>query len=561
MHCFILKFRPRESFSAKDLPESTITHMYKYYNARRLDLIRTVLKVREEVYQEAEKSHAVLNSGLHGSPARHLLSTGSLSNITGSMSALNSVISSQPFELAREKFGRSMHLEKQWLIAALKAELANVRELEKADSFHSEKNNQELIDMRKKSDKKRMNDAQKRKEADRRAADQEEARRRDCEDAKENFCKRQDEIRLKEEQAREAAREKFMRQLELEKERALRQEMQEMKRLETENEMKRTQEVREEADRLRKTDMEKRKSEYMDSIHQKGLAKQKKINDALKRDARMRYEKLQRYQEKEARDQELKEQQRHENLKKAMEKAKEQHMKELARQKAYEEAKQLEHEKKNRALLRREESEMKLERNREEKARQMAARREAEYLREACRDFNLERMKRRDEFKRDSIGEHTAMKMARSKILEEERRLMTLERKRALDGSYRARELAREMIHDMKIKSKFNSHKIESLIHSLTKEKELTSLFKPYDPATRILASVASANRPGKFSPLPARSIIVGGSPMPVDEAKTNGEQKQGVVGGVDSPDARYSKIGGGRNAASTPNLTKIATH
>eukprot|EP00388_Colpodella_angusta_P006610 GDKJ01019389.1.p1 GENE.GDKJ01019389.1~~GDKJ01019389.1.p1 ORF type:complete len:484 (+),score=145.53 GDKJ01019389.1:1-1452(+) len=463
-------------------------------------------------------------------------------------------MNSQPFELAREKFGRSMHLEKQWLVSALKAELTRVREMERAASFHFENNSNELKRMQKESQIKRRQDAEKRMEADKRMMELEEARRRDRLEAKENFRKRQEEMQAKEERMREETRLKFLRQLEQEEERAKKEMEREQKALQEEEETRLRILKREQDDTARKLLREARKNEFLEAIKKSAELKEKKINDALKRDAKLRTIKMQHYKEKEMKEEEIKEQKKQQELFEAIEKAKKMQMKEMLRQRAMQEAKKREQEMIERVLIRRSESEMKLQRSREEKERQIVAKREADFLKEACRDFNLERLRRRDDFKKETIAEHTALKMARSKILEEERRLMQIERKKALEGSYRAREIARNMIHEMKIKSKFNSGKIAHLIQTLTKEKTFSPLFKSFDPSKPILQSVASADHPGCDSPLPTRGQNVGMNPLDIPAHMLNpSTEGQDATKNISNSPAKLP--------GSSPSRSKITAH
>ncbi|KAF4725554.1 hypothetical protein FOZ63_031262 [Perkinsus olseni] len=457
-----LLYRPVEAFADGQLSPRLVKLRYDFYEAKRKDLLTAAKLARDKLIPSTK--------GGGGSDDDDALRQ-----------------SYCTVQLERHKLNRIQQHERRWLESTLGHELNMLKEMENSVAYMEAEDNSAADKMADDAAKmKELNDKRRERE-EAKQAEAEAQSRLEKEMAKREFLRQQQELmdhQKKEEERKQALHEKSL----AEAERRRKQEYDKMMqqeyawRLQQDklNEMNRKDE-----ERLRiQEEQKEHRQEYMRSIIKKKndrVMASMKNNEEL--EIRRKQEYLDRLEQEEAREQRLEERRRYhheEGSKRSLALA-------LKRKHIINEAVRRQEERRKAILDHQQETEQRLLEHEIKRERYLAFKRELDALKNKNKEMNVMRQRRREEHKRNTYAVQSRIKNEKSDNLIGERNRLWEERRQTGLEAYRARELIKSTIMDMKVKSKLSSGKLEKVIKDILRKKRFSPDASSSTPAAALL--------------------------------------------------------------------------
>jgi len=436
-----LIFKPVEDFAERGLSPRLVKLRYDFFEAKRKDLLTACRRARSQMISKQERGSALPEGG----------------KINTSMVAAASALESDTIRLEKHKLARVQMNERRWLQSALGAELENLKKLEKNSQEMAQAAsddaaaNKEASDKRKaESDRKREEEHQKALQAQFQAKLERELIAKEFE--KEQEAQRQRAIEAarekKEKRKREIAEEERKRQAELEKQQA--QERAWQRQQERINEMNAQ-------DAERRAILAKQKEEQLELLAAKSAAKDEKMYNSMMANLELERKRESDYEanleEDRLRNLKLEEERRlfqEQAAKRSLQTV-------LKRRHIAEESNRQLEQKRQSVLQHMEEVDMRMMEHEMKKHRYLEFKKELDGLKEKNKELNVERTRRRQEFKRESISEACRQKTMKADMTVLERQRLWDERRKIALLSQQARDEVRGEITRQKIKSQFDS--------------------------------------------------------------------------------------------------------
>merc|ERR1719261_1387084 len=98
------------------------------------------------------------------------------------------------------------------------------------------------------------------------------------------------------------------------------------------------------------------------------------------------------------------------------------------------------------------------------KERYLEFKRELDMLKEKNKELNVQRMRRRSEYRREQLAEQARQKAAKADFVQLERQRLYDDRRRTASVSQAYRDRVREIVHTQKLESKFDSSAVEGAL-------------------------------------------------------------------------------------------------
>merc|ERR1719261_2466699 len=98
------------------------------------------------------------------------------------------------------------------------------------------------------------------------------------------------------------------------------------------------------------------------------------------------------------------------------------------------------------------------------KERYLEFKRELDMLKEKNKELNVQRMRRRQEYRREQLAEQARQKAAKADFVQLERQRLYDDRRRTASVSQAYRDRVREIVHTQKLESKFDSSAVEGAL-------------------------------------------------------------------------------------------------
>jgi hypothetical protein len=475
-----LIFRPVEEFAEPGMEPRLVRLRFEFFDAKRRDLLTLVKRSRTQLVSKEERQAALTQGGKSTSSSPELRRRSQAADghlIVAAASAKES----DTIALEKHKLARVQANERKWLQSALGSELQRLRDLEAADQRMS----QETADGEKAADddskRKKEQNEKKRQEEAKKAAEQAAILRLERQLAKEQFEREQEEMQLK---ARQAALEK-KRALERGKEEAERkkqmdQEKQAAQERAWQRQQERIQEMQEK-DAERRRVMEAQKKDLQDLMRQKIDAKNDRIQKSIENNMELERQKEEALEmqmlENMERQARLEEEKRL-NQQQAAKRSLHQYLK---RKEIADNAAKEQEDRRQEVLRKMEEVEARMMDHDMKKERYLEFKRELDMLKEKNKELNVQRMRRRQEYRREQLADEARKKAAKADFVQLERQRLYDDRRRTASMSQLYRDRVREIVHVQKLRSEFDSSAVEGALRQVFSDPS----FNPQTPKVR----------------------------------------------------------------------------
>merc|ERR1719159_567385 len=371
---------------------------------------------------------------------------------------------SDTIALEKHKLARVQSNERKWLQAALGSELKRLRDLEAADQRLS----QEAADGEKAAvddSKRRKEQAEKKRQEEmKKAAEQAAMLRLERQLAKEQFEREQEEAHMKAkrdaiekkralERAKEEAEQK--RQRDLEKQAAQERAWQ--------RQQERIQEMNEK-DAERRRVQAQLKKEQMDAFKAKVDAKNDRIQKSIENNMMLAQQKEEELEAQIASNMERQARLDEEKMLAQQQAAKRSLHMYLKRKEIADNAAKEQEDRRQEVLQKMEEVEARMMDHDMKKERYLEFKRELDMLKEKNKELNVQRMNRRQEYRREQLAEQARQKAAKADFVQLERQRLYDDRRRTASVSQAYRDRVREIVHTQKLESKFDSSAVEGAL-------------------------------------------------------------------------------------------------
>jgi len=466
-----LVFKPVEQFAEKGLSPRLVKLRFDFFEAKRKDLLTACRRARSQLISKQER-------GQHPP-------VGADATVNTSMVAAASALESDTIRLEKHKLARVQANERRWLQSALGAELDNLKKLEQGAQQAAQEAADDSAAMKAESDRRKAESDRKRAEEHQKALEQQAQQRLERELARQEFEKEQEMQRQKAIQAAKDKKEQHLReieeaqrkqQIELEKQAA--QERAWQRQQERINEMA-------EKDAERRAVLEKQKQDQDRLMQERAMAKQNRMEKSMQNNLELEQKREDDFNEK-------LEQDRERNEKLALERrlfqeqaAKRSLQMLLKRRAIAEESNRQVEDKRQETLEHMEEVDGRMLAHEMKKQRYLEFKRELDHLKEKNKELNVERTRRRQEFKRETTAESCRQKTMKADMTILERQRLWDERRKTALLSQQARDDIRGEITRQKIKSQFDSRIAKNMLNEIFQ----TEQFNPKD-ATQSMPSL-----------------------------------------------------------------------
>jgi hypothetical protein len=456
-----LVFKPVEQFAEKGLSPRLVKLRFDFFEAKRKDLLTACRRARSQLISKQER-------GQHPAPE---------ATVNTSMVAAASALESDTIRLEKHKLARVQMNERKWLQSALGAELENLRKLEQGAQQAAQEAADDSAALKAESDRRKAESDQKRAEEHQRALEAQAQQRLERELARQEFEKEQEEQHRKaiqaakdkkERRAREIEEENRKKQIELDKQAA--QERAWQRQQERINEMA-------EKDAERRAVLEKQKNDNARLMEERAAAKNNRMEKSMANNMAIEQKREDDFNERMEMD-------RQRNEKLALERRlyQEQSAKKslqmlLKRRAIAEESNRQVEESRQQTLEHMEEVDNRMMEHEMKKHRYLEFKRELDHLKEKNKELNVERTRRRQEFKRESTAESCRQKTMKADMTVLERQRLWDERRKTALLSQQARDDIRGEITRQKIKSQFDSKIAKNMLNEIF----ATEQFNPKD--------------------------------------------------------------------------------
>jgi hypothetical protein len=367
--------------------------------------------------------------------------------------------------------------ERRWLQSALGAELENLKKLEQGAQQAAQDAADDTAALKAESDRRKAESDRKRAEEHQKALEAQAQQRLERELARQEFEREQEETRQKQIQAAKAKKEQHLReieeanrkqQIELEKQAA--QERAWQRQQERINEMN-------DKDAERRSILAKQKEDTGRLMEERAMAKANKMEKSMQNNLDIERQREQDFNDKLEED-------RMRNEKLALERrlfqeqaAKKSLQMLLKRRSIAEESNRQCEEKRQQTLEHMEDVDNRMLDHEMKKQRYLEFKRELDHLKEKNKELNVERTRRRQEFKRETTAEGCRQKTMKADMTVLERQRLWDERRKTALLSQQARDDIRGEITRQKIKSQFDSKIAKNMLNEIFQ----TEQFNPKD--------------------------------------------------------------------------------
>jgi hypothetical protein len=393
------------------------------------------------------------------------------------MVAAASALESDTIRLEKHKLARVQANERRWLQSALGAELDNLKKLEQGAQQAAQDAADDTAALKAESDRRKAESDRKRAEEHQKALEAQAQQRLERELARQEFEREQEETRQKQIQAAKAKKEQHLReieeanrkqQIELEKQAA--QERAWQRQQERINEMN-------EKDAERRSILAKQKEDTGRLMEERAMAKANKMEKSMQNNLELERQREQDFNDKLEED-------RMRNEKLALERrlfqeqaAKKSLQMLLKRRSIAEESNRQCEEKRQQTLEHMEDVDNRMLDHEMKKQRYLEFKRELDHLKEKNKELNVERTRRRQEFKRETTAEGCRQKTMKADMTVLERQRLWDERRKTALLSQQARDDIRGEITRQKIKSQFDTKIAKNMLNEIFQ----TEQFNPKD--------------------------------------------------------------------------------
>merc|ERR1719310_581397 len=448
----MLVYKPLETFAEKNLSPRLVKLRFDFFEAKRKDLLTACRRARSQLISKQER-------GQHPPVSAD-------ATVNTSMVAAASALESDTIRLEKHKLARVQANERRWLQSAQGA----------ADDTAA---------LKAESDRRKAESDRKRAEEHQKALEAQAQQRLERELARQEFEKEQEEQHRKaiqaakdkkERRAREIEEENRKKQIELDKQAA--QERAWQRQQERINEMA-------EKDAERRAVLEKQKADNARLMEERAAAKNNRMEKSMANNMAIEQKREDDFNERMEMD-------RQRNEKLALERrlyqeqaAKKSLQMLLKRRAIAEESNRQLEENRQRTLEHMEEVDNRMMEHEMKKHRYLEFKRELDHLKEKNKELNVERTRRRQEFKREATAESCRQKTMKADMTVLERQRLWDERRKTALLSQQARDDIRGEITRQKIKSQFDSKIAKNMLNEIFQ----TEQFNPKD-ATQSMPSL-----------------------------------------------------------------------
>lgn len=485
-----LLHRPIDMFQERALSPRLVKLRYDFFEAKRRDLLAASRRAREQLVAEEKREKDVTSRELEVIAKDSGISKGAILALSG-----------DTLKLERQKLMKAQEIERNWLRNALHNELANLKTLE----GNNTKLLQEAAD-----DSQANEDAARRvKEVnDKRSAEEEkktmemEARQKlERQIAKEEFHKQQEELKLKGQQEALRQQEAYERQL---------RDMERKKEAEVEKQRKREAAYKEQlakknemlAQDLRRQDiMQNQKSMFQEAMKDKKEGRDLRIYQSIEANHEIEQKRRMEFEEKE-RQTEIREQRLMENRAMEQEESAKKSFQLMMRRKVIQKDAARKMEDRRMAILEsQEDKEQRLLEHEQKKERYLDFKKELDTLRAHNKEINVERQRRKEEFKREETADQVKRKDEKVECMVSERKRLHMIRRAGQSEAYRAREQVKQEIMRQRVSSKFDSKILAKKLSTLMQHELFTPGIIQSSASAPVLRAAQAATRQAQAVP------------------------------------------------------------
>jgi hypothetical protein len=458
-----LVFKPVDQFAEKGLSPRLVKLRFDFFEAKRKDLLTACRRARSQLISKQER-------GQHPP-------IGPDATVNTSMVAAASALESDTIRLEKHKLARVQANERRWLQSALGAELDNLKKLEMGAQQAAQEAADDSAAMKAESDRRKAEGDRKRAEEHQKALEQAAQQRLERELARQEFEKEQE---AQHQRAIQAAKDKkAKRALEIEEENRKHQRELEKQAAQERAWQRQQERINEmaEKDAERREVLEQQKADQGRLMEERAMAKANRMEKSMQNNLDIERQREQDFNDRMEND-------RIRNEKLALERrlfqeqaAKKSLQMLLKRRSIAEESNRQNEEKRQNTLEAMEEVDNRMLEHEMKKQRYLEFKRELDHLKEKNKELNVERTRRRQEFKRETTSEACRQKTMKADMTILERQRLWDERRKTALLSQQARDDIRGEITRQKIKSQFDSKIAKNMLNEIFQ----TEQFNPKD--------------------------------------------------------------------------------
>jgi len=446
----MLVYKPLETFAEKNLSPRLVKLRYDFFEAKRKDLLTACRRARSQLMAKED--------------ARRGTQAEAKASMDASMVAAASALESDTIRLEKHKLARVQALERRWLESALGAELEALRKLEEGSQQAAQEASDDAAREREEADRRHAESERKKEQEHQRALEQKAQLQLERQLAREEFRKEQEMLEKKKIAEAKRKRERAAQ----ERKEAEQKVLAEQAKRDAQERAFQVQQERiaemERADAERRMLFLEQKAARDAVVEQRRNAQKNKIqqsvenNEALERQRELEFQnKLALNKERMYRLEEERRAHQEGTAKRSLQAM-------LKRRHIADEANRINEGKRNNLLEHQEEVEHRLMEHEHKKQRYLEFKRELDQLKEKNKLMNVERTRRRNEFRRESVAEMCRNKTAKADMTVIERQRLWDERRATAMASQNARDHVRGLILKQKIESRFDTMQARELV-------------------------------------------------------------------------------------------------
>lgn len=447
-----LIFRPMESFAEKNLEPRLVKLRYDFFEAKRKDLLTACRRARSQMVARDER----LNPEGQKPPTDKPM--------TSSMVAAASALESDTIRLEKHKLARVQMNERRWLQSALGAELESLRKLEQGSQQAAQEAADDSAADKAASDRRKAESERKREEEHQRALEAEAQNQLERELARQEFEREQERQHKKQLELRKQRKELHKKEVA----EAAKKVQQEQEKIAAQERAWQRQQERildmERSDEERRMLAEEQKAEQKRLMMERQKAKADRIAKSVENNMMLEQKREDDFQNKMQEDAERNFRLEEERRLFAEATAKRSLQMLLKRKNIADESNRKVEGKRNDLLQHAEDVDGRLMEHEMKKQRYLEFKRELDGLKEKNKQLNVQRMRRRQEFKRETTAEACRQKTMKADMTVLERARLWDERRMTALLSQQARDNVRGLILHQKIKSDFNTDTARNLV-------------------------------------------------------------------------------------------------
>ncbi|CAD7931017.1 unnamed protein product [Amoebophrya sp. A25] len=457
-----LIYKPIEAFTENGLEPRLVKLRYDFFEAKRQDLLAACRRQREIILEEEGRERNHSNTGF---------TLAELSRAKGVSTGVLSAMQSDCVKQERSKLQHAQHLQLQWLQNCLAHQLHTTKMLEKADQFMQAEEADEQMGNKEAAERMRRKNEEKRMKEEQKMAEMKAQQKLEQQIAKEEFERQQLELEKEKELAEQRRKEQHARSLadqaakkKLEEDKAARRRaawLQQQAQLEA---MRTNDERRKQIRVLQKKEAERQMAERRKS-------KEERISLSKANLAGRNGDKLAVFMAKQAHEQAREDRLNNLRLLQQEEGARRGFQVMMKRKAIMDEADRKAEEKRNSIIEHQNEVEHRMMLHEMKKERYLEFKAELDALKEKNKEINVIRQRRKEDQKREDTAETVRRKDDKIEMLHHERNFLWNLRRTTGAEVARAKDEVKSLITTMKIKSNYDSKRVEDTMRKIFKRK------------------------------------------------------------------------------------------